>query len=390
MNRPVPPEIGGKAGQQPTADELARLSDHYFIRTKAIVKDHGDVRVTYAIFLRRPVLSATRIATQWLERIAAERGTQFEIELNYPEGEWVGAGEPLLYITGSFFHLADCETVLLQKIGPPCVAAYNAFSMCSDLPKVGFLAMDARHAAGSEMAELMAYAASVGSAAAQRHANAKGFIGNATTETAHYFGQASGLGTMPHALIGYAGSTVRAAEMFHETFPDDDLTVLTDYFGREVTDGLAVCARFPDLARAGKLALRLDTHGGRFMEDLDPQRSYAVLERNAPEAIRGYRTDAELRHLVGTGVTAASIWSMREVLDGKGWDKVRIVVSSGFSPAKCRVMAYARAPIDLVGTGSFLPEEWGETYATADIVSYDGKPTVKVGREFLLRRKPKD
>jgi nicotinate phosphoribosyltransferase len=389
MNRPVPPDTGGKAARQPSADALARLSDHYFLRTKAIVKDHGDVRVTYAIFLRRPVLSATRLATQWLEHIAAERGTQFEIELNYPEGEWVGAGEPLLYITGSFYHLVDCETVLLQKIGPPCVAAYNAFSMCSDLPTVAFLAMDARHAAGSEMAELMAYAASVGSAAAKRQANAKGFIGNATTETAHYFGQASGLGTMPHALIGYAGSTVRAAEMFHETFPDDDLTVLTDFFGQEVTDGLAVCERFPELARAGRLAVRLDTHGGRFMEGLDPQRSYAVLERHAPEAVRGYRTDAELRHLVGTGVTAASIWSMREELDARGWTKVRIVVSSGFSPAKCRVMAYARAPIDLVGTGSFLPEEWGETYATADIVAYDGHPRVKIGREFLLRRKPK-
>lgn len=386
MNCPVPPEFTGKAAQEPSAEDLARLSDQYFLRTKAIVKDHGDARVTYAVFLRRPVLSATRIATQWLERVAAERGTRFEIELNYPEGDWVGAGEPLLYITGSFFHLVDCETVLLQKIGPPCVAAYNAFSMCADLPKVAFLAMDARHAAGSEMAELMAYAASVGSAAARRQANAKGFIGNATTATAPYFGQGAGLGTMPHALIGYAGSTVRAAEMFHETFPDDDLTVLTDYFGREVTDALAVCERFPDLARAGRLAMRLDTHGGRFMEGLDPQRSYAVLERHAPEALRGYRTDAELRHLVGTGVSAASIWSLREELNAKGWDKVRIVASSGFSPAKCRVMAYARAPMDLVGTGSFLPEEWGETYATTDIVAYDGQPRVKIGREFLLRR----
>ncbi len=386
MNRPMPPEITGRAAHEPSADELARLSDQYFLRTKAIVKDHGDARVTYAVFLRRPVLSATRIATQWLEHVAAQRGTTFDIELNYPEGEWVGAGEPLLYITGSFFHLVDCETVLLQKIGPPCVAAYNAFSMCSDLPNVAFLAMDARHAAGSEMAELMAYAASVGSAAAKRQANAKGFIGNATTATAAYFGQSAGLGTMPHALIGYAGSTVRAAEMFHATFPDDDLTVLTDYFGQEVTDGLAVCERFPELAHAGRLAVRLDTHGGRFMEGLDPQRSYAVLERHVPEAIRGYRTDAELRYLVGTGVTAASIWSMREELNARGWNKVRIVASSGFSPAKCRVMAYARAPIDLVGTGSFLPEEWGETYATADIVAYDGQLRVKIGREFLLRR----
>ena len=29
----------------------------------------------------------------------------------------------------------------------------------------------------------------------------------------------------------------------------------------------------------------------------------------------------------------------------------------------------------MVGTGSFLPEIWSETYATADIVAYDGEVT---------------
>ena len=48
-------------------------------------------------------------------------------------------------------------------------------------------------------------------------------------------------------------------------------------------------------------------------------------------------------------------------------------------------MADAKAPIDVVGTGSFIPDAWHETYATADIVEYDGVPMVKVGREFLLR-----
>ena len=153
-----------------------------------------------------------------------------------------------------------------------------------------------------------------------------------------------------------------------------------------MTDGLAVCRRFPDLAAAGRLSVRLDTHGGRFLETLDPAESYAVLERHVPGAIRRYRSDIELRYLVGTGVSAAAIWRMREVLDEAGFPKVRIIVSSGFGVGKCRVMAEAKAPIDVVGTGSFIPEAWGETYATADIVEYDGTPRVKVGREFLLRR----
>ncbi len=102
-------------------------------------------------------------------------------------------------------------------------------------------------------------------------------------------------------------------------------------------------------------------------------------------AIRRYRSDAELRNLVGTGVSAAAIWRMREAFDDAGFGSVRIVASSGFGVDKCRVMADARAPIDVVGTGSFLPDAWSETYATADIVAYDGEPRVKIGREFLLR-----
>jgi len=367
-------------------DDIRRWTDTYFNRTKQTIGKFGDAQVTYAVFMRRPVVSAPRLAIQWLNRVAEERGFDVKIDLMYEESRWVGAGEPLLYISGSFYNLVDLETLLLQKIGPACVAAYNAFSMCMELPNVSFLAMDARHCAGTEMAELMAYAASVGSARAKRKGSAIGFIGNATDATAHFFGQDKGLGTMPHALIGYAGSTVRAAEMYHETFPDQNLTVLVDYFGQEISDSLAVCERFPDLAESGRLAVRLDTPGGRFCEGLDPAASYAVLDRNAPRAIRGYRTEVELRHLIGPGVSAASIWHMRESLNQRGFRNVKIVGSSGFGPEKCKVMALADSPIDIVGSGSYLPDIWRETYATADIVDYNGEARVKVGREFLLRK----
>ncbi|MBC7637493.1 MAG: nicotinate phosphoribosyltransferase [Acetobacteraceae bacterium] len=367
------------------AADIAARTDVYFNRTRQVVQRFGDRRVTYAVFLRRPVVSAPRLMLDWIQAVAKERGTSFDIDVTHPEGSWTGAGEPLVYISGSFALLSDLETIMLQKIGPACVAAHNAYQMCLSLPGVAFLAMDARHCAGAEMQEMMAYGASVGSAAAQRE-GAKGFVGNANDGTAHWYGGKIGMGTMPHALIGYAGSTVRAAEMFHETFPDEVLTVLVDYFGREVTDGLAVCQRFPELARAGRMQVRLDTHGGRFLEGLDPAESYAVLERHAPGAIRRYRSETELRYLIGTGVSAAAIWRMREALDAAGFPLVRIVASSGFGVDKCRVMADAKAPVDVVGTGSFIPDAWTETYATADIVEYGGTPMVKVGREFLLRR----
>jgi nicotinate phosphoribosyltransferase len=366
--------------------DVAAWTDHYFRRTKEAVGRFGDSTVTYAVFLRRPVISAPRLAMDWLQEMAARRNVRFEVELRYEEGKWVGAGEPLLYVTGPLYHLVDLETLLLQKLGSPCVAAYNAYTMCADLPRVAFMAMDARHCAGTEMAEAMAYGASVGSERARRKVGAVGFIGNATDATAHYFGADGGKGTMPHALIGYAGSTLRAAEMFDECYPGEPMTVLVDYFAREITDALTVCHRFPRRAGDGKLSFRLDTPGGRFIEGLDPPASYAVLERNAPDAVRGYRTEPELRYLVGPGVSAAALWTLREALDAEGFDRAKIVASSGFGPAKCKVMADAKAPLDMIGTGSYLPEQWSETYATADIVAYDGEPRVKVGREFLLKK----
>ena len=42
---------------------------------------------------------------------------------------------------------------------------------------------------------------------------------------------------------------------------------------------------------------------------------------------------------MGTGVSAAAVWHMREQLNQAGFKQVKIVGSSGFSPDKCRVFA---------------------------------------------------
>ena len=368
----------------PDTQSHPRYTDSYFNLTRQVLLEHGDAEVTYAVFMRRPVTLASQLAIDWLLEMTSMRGIEVKIEHLFKEGSWVGAGEPMFYITGSMVALVDLETLFLQKLGAACVAAYNAYHMSIELPEVSFIAMDARHCAGTEMAELMAYGASVGSKKAISKNGAKGFVGCAADATAHFFGMTHGMGTMPHALIGYAGSTVRAAELFHKTFPERTLTVLVDYFGQEIEDAIAVANAFPELANKGQLGVRIDTHGGRFLQGLDTQQSYAVLDRNVPDAIRGYRTEQELKHLMGTGVSAAAIWHMREKLNERGFNSVKIIASSGFSPDKCRVFSLAKTPVDIIGTGSYLPSNWSDTYATADIISYNGKSQVKIGREFLF------
>ncbi len=368
-------------------DFLDLNADYYFKKTKKIILKNRDIKVTYAIFMRRPVLFCPTLAINWINQVEKLRNTTFEIEMCYQEGDWVGAGEPLMFLSGKFSNLVELETTYLQFIGPASVAAYNAYKMCVDMPETQFVAMDARHCAGPKMHELMAYGASVGSKRAKKELGAKGFIGSSCRSTTSYFESVDALGTMPHALIGYAGSTLKAAQYYHDTYPNENLIVLVDYFGKEISDTLEVCNTFNKLINKDKLFIRLDTHGGRYIEGLDMEKSYNIIEKYNPNCIRTYRNEQELKWLVGAGVSAAAIIFLRNKLNENGYGNVKIIASSGFTPAKCKLFSVAKVPIDVIGTGSYIPEIWEETYATADIINYGGNDLVKKGREFLLKKK---
>ena len=364
---------------------LKNHTDNYFLKTKKIVEGNGDIQVVYAVFLRRPGIVAVNLAIDWLNEIAKKRKFKIKIIRPIKEGEWFGAGDPILFIKGPFSKLADLETLYLQKIGPTCIAAANAFQMCFDLPKTSFIAMDARHCSGEQMSTMMAYGASVGSKSAQKK-SAKGFIGTSIQNCSHFFNTKSAIGTMPHALVGYAGSTLNAVKLFHDKFPNEDIVILPDYFGKEISDTLEVCEHFSELANKGKILVRLDTPNGRFIEGLNTSSSYEILDKNVPKAIKEYRSDEELKYLVGPGVSAAAVWHLRTMLDKYKLKKVKIIGSSGFNNDKCKAFAKSKAPLDLIGTGSYLPEKWSETYATADIVQYGKQKRVKVSREYLLKK----
>jgi nicotinate phosphoribosyltransferase len=235
----------------------------------------------------------------------------------------------------------------------------------------------------------------------------KGFIGSSQDLTAPFFGATGGMGTMPHALVGYTdGDVLKAMKLFAASIPEaKTLTALVDYTGQEVTDSIRCAHWFYDeakLDREGKrFGVRLDTHGGRFAEGLDYEKSVETVghwlgvqgEYNIVEQVLGGRAvqldpsnilvDKVRRILFGKGVSAASIIHVRRALDQAGYRQATIVGSSGFDPQKCQIMGAARAPLDMVGTGSFLPATLTETYATADVIRYDGMRRVKVGREFL-------
>ena len=55
----------------PGADDVSRWTDAYFNKSKATVSRYGDKTVTYALFMRRPVLCTPRLMIDWLRGIAA-------------------------------------------------------------------------------------------------------------------------------------------------------------------------------------------------------------------------------------------------------------------------------------------------------------------------------
>ena len=101
--------------------DIELRTDHYFKLTKSVVNKHGDVDVTYAIFMRRPVIYCSKLAIEWINLVINYRGGSIDIKECFEEGAWVGAGEVLMYLSGRLTHLADLETIFgsLPKICIP-------------------------------------------------------------------------------------------------------------------------------------------------------------------------------------------------------------------------------------------------------------------------------
>lgn len=364
--------------------DITDWTDSYFTNTRLCVDKDGESIVTYAVFIRTPSMFAPFIAVEWLKESAHRANISILIESIYQPGDIVPSGYPQLYITGPLSFLVECETAFLQKFGATSVAAFNAYQCCRELIDTPFIAMGARHCAGLEMQEMMDYAASLGGITAAREHGAKGFIAGTSDATAHFFGRDKGVGTMPHALVGYYGSTLKAAQRFRDIHPDKNFTVLNDFFGREISDSIEVAKAFPTEAANGTLSFRLDTNGARYLEGLSHSKSIDVIRANAPQMMNENWSESQLKTLYGMGVSVAAVWHFRNEMTKAGFPNVGIVGSSGFGVEKCRIMALAKAPLTTIGTGSYIPTNFQETYTTADIIKYDGEFRIKTGREYLI------
>jgi nicotinate phosphoribosyltransferase len=188
---------------------------------------------------------------------------------------------------------------------------------------------------------------------------------------------------MSHAWLGAFQSTVEAAKAYAAAFPDKKISVLVDYYGTELDDAVACYQALGDRLAS----VRIDTHGGRFCQGVtntEAEGDFAAIQRMRSD----FGVDFSGRYgsyAYGKGVTVEATYCLRQALDKAGAKNVGITVSSGFTPEKVQAFVDLGAPIAAIGSGSFLPTDIRDTYATMDIVAYDGVPKIKVGREWLLQ-----
>jgi len=148
---------------------------------------------------------------------------------------------------------------------------------------------------------------------------------------------------------------VLAARKFVEWAPEDmHVTVLVDFENDSVRTALAVADALGDRL----WGVRLDT-------------SESLVDRSLWE---------EMGDFTPTGVNERLVWKVRDALDSRGYDKVRIVASGGFTVGKIRSFEENGVPVDAYGVGSSLIR--GSNDFTGDIVITDGKPSAKFGRRF--------
>jgi nicotinate phosphoribosyltransferase len=264
------------------------------------------------------------------------------------DGDQIEPYETVLTIEGDYTLFAHLETVYLGVLARRTLITSNVVRLVKVANGKPIIFMPARHD-HHRVQTGDGYAAHV----AGRITGAE--IGVTTDEQASWWG-GRGIGTVPHALIAsYGGNTVLAAMKFAEwAAPDMRVTVLVDFENNSVDTALDVARALGDRL----WGVRLDT-------------SENLVDFSLIEEMGDFRP---------TGVNERLVRKVRDALDRDGFERVKIVVSGGFTSEKIRQFEARGVPVDAYGVGSSLIR--GANDFTADVVLTDGRPSGKFGRRY--------
>jgi nicotinate phosphoribosyltransferase len=328
-------------------------SDAYFNFTKELMEAREDSpRVTMQVFQKEhSVVGGIDEAIAILKLCSGRRGPdgawidgwdQLEVHALY-EADEVEPYETVMTIEGPYELFAHLETVYLGPLARRSLVMRNVRAVVEAANEKQILFMPARHDH---------WLVQTGDGWA---AHVAGAIGVSTDAQASWWG-GRGVGTVPHALIAaYGGDTVAAATAFADRYADQmNVTVLVDFHNDSVNESVAVADALGDQL----WGVRIDTS-----------------ERLVDKSLLG-----DMGYFKPTGVNEELVRRVRRALDDAGHERVKIVVSGGFTVEKISEFERKGVPVDSYGIGSSLLR--GSNDYTADVVLLEGQPCAKVGREY--------
>jgi nicotinate phosphoribosyltransferase len=346
-------------------------TDRYFVRTaETIALNGGDPVVTMQVFAKQyGVIAGLYEAIRMVQTQLAPHPVNGQ--LYAPEdftidalmdGDAVAPFETALVISGPYLAYAHLETDYLGVLARRSLVASNVRRVIDAANGKPVIFMGARHD-DWRVQTPDGYAARVGGA------------GSVSSDAGGAWWGASGVGTMPHAMIAaFRGDTVAATLAFarycQQMEPDVRVVSLVDYANDVVRDALTVARAMRDIFKAGSLAaVRVDTSESLVDASLAEEAS-----RRGPEGL--------------LGVNPKLVRQLRSALDGAGFPDVGIIVSGGFTPAKIRRFEKEGVPVSGYGIGSSLLGHndgvvdglLNDFDFTADVVAVDGQPESKAGR----------
>ena len=318
-------------------------SDKYFVRAREVLlKDHHRPRVTMQVFGKAHADLGGADEAIAILKLCAESWSELTVHALY-DGDRITPWETVLLIDGPYDAFANLETLYLGVLARRTRVGTNTRLVVEAARPKQVMFFPARHDH---------WLVQTGDGYA---AHIAGAIGVSTDAQASWWGS-EGIGTVPHALIAaYEGDTVMASVKFAEYMdPDIRLITLVDFENDCVGTSLAVARALGERL----YGVRLDTSETMVDTSIVPQMGL----------------------FKPTGVNPQLVWNVRQALDREGFQRVKIVVSGGFTVEKIRQFEDEGVPVDMYGVGSSLFQ--GRYDFTADIVQVEGKPCAKVGRLF--------
>ena len=323
-------------------------SDAYFNHARAtLLQDGRHPRVVMQVFQKNDAYLGGMDEALAILKLCSDDWDALTVHALY-DGDRIEPYEPVLTIEGDYTGFAHLETVYLGVLARRTLITNNVVRVLEAANRKPIIFMPARHD-HHRVQTGDGYAAYVAGQVVGTE------IGVTSDAQASWWG-GRGIGTVPHALIAaYGGNTVLAATKFVENVdPDINVTVLVDFENDSVGTALEVArALGPRL-----WGVRLDTSG-------------QLVDRS----LWGEMGDFDPR-----GVNEQLVRKVREALDRDGFERVKIVVSGGFTVERIRAFEVRGVPVDSYGIGSALIR--GENDFTGDIVMTDGRPSAKVGRRY--------